>query len=342
MNQLVSRIEDVRSRLETLRRHRLKETPTRAIIIDPVLEALGWDIRDPDEVEHEFPTIDGRSVDYALKLNRKPVLLLEAKALDDPLDDVKAVAQIVRYAAAEGIVWCVLSNGVCWRVYRSIEECSAPDKLMFEVSFDPKHSTGVSVQQLAEHMWRFSREQMVRGTLDALGEQTFTDSKIRKALESLMRNPPRTLLNLVRRATGDERLNPRRVRESLTRICGGTVTLSGSVAVSPDEGDQVLRAHVLQRQVGSAARITSTPRHSLRSATAYSEAHHTAGKPQEVIELYRAMERECLALRAGLVEKRMWSKKVFEKRTHPGLSRCSITLIMAMRIIASLLDVSVS
>jgi len=48
-------------------------------------------VRDPSEVELEYPTVDGRSVDYALKLNEQPVLLIEAKALGDALEDVKAI-----------------------------------------------------------------------------------------------------------------------------------------------------------------------------------------------------------------------------------------------------------
>src|SRR3989337_57969 len=111
MNKLVATIEDIRARLEGLRRRGLKETPTRTIIVDTLLGALGWDVRDPDEVELEYPTIDNKSVDYALKINRKAVLLVEAKALDDPLNNVKAITQVVGYAANNGIVWCVLTNG---------------------------------------------------------------------------------------------------------------------------------------------------------------------------------------------------------------------------------------
>ena len=114
MNKLIQTIEMVRQKLPVLRRHSLKETPTRTIVIDPLLESLGWDVRDPDEVQLEYPTVDGKSVDYALKLNRRPVLLVEAKALDDALDDVKAITQVVGYAANDGIVWCILTNGIKW------------------------------------------------------------------------------------------------------------------------------------------------------------------------------------------------------------------------------------
>ena len=79
MKDLGRCIEGLRSQLERHRRTTLKEYPTRTIFVDPLLEALGWDVRDPDEVELEYPIIDGKSVDYALKINRKAVLLLEAE-----------------------------------------------------------------------------------------------------------------------------------------------------------------------------------------------------------------------------------------------------------------------
>jgi hypothetical protein len=81
MNKLIQAVEMIRQKLPKLRRESLKEYSTRTIVIDFLLEALGWDVRDPDEVCLEYPTIDGKSVDYALLINKKPVLLVEAKAL---------------------------------------------------------------------------------------------------------------------------------------------------------------------------------------------------------------------------------------------------------------------
>ena len=58
----------------------LGEPNTKATLIEPVLEALGWDVREPDEVHREFrPTGKDNPVDYALQLMRKPSLFLEAK-----------------------------------------------------------------------------------------------------------------------------------------------------------------------------------------------------------------------------------------------------------------------
>ena len=53
-------IESLRIRLERHQGKGLKEYPTRTIFIDPLLQALNWDVRDPDEVELEYPTVRGR------------------------------------------------------------------------------------------------------------------------------------------------------------------------------------------------------------------------------------------------------------------------------------------
>lgn len=59
-----------------------------------------------------------------MKINRKPVFLLEAKQLTDPLDDVKSITRVVGYAANDGIEWCVLTNGVRYKIFKASEKAS--------------------------------------------------------------------------------------------------------------------------------------------------------------------------------------------------------------------------
>jgi len=297
MDKLIPAIEKLRAKLPKLRRHSLKETPTRTIVIDPLLEAMGWDVRDPDEVQLEYPTVDGKSVDYALKINGHPVLLVEAKPLGDALTDVKAVTQVVGYAANDGIVWCVLTNGVKWKVYRSVEQCPAPEKLMFEVSLAPRESEGISIAQLAERLWRLSRDEMAKGTLDIEGERTFTDSKVRKALDAILTNPPRSVLNLVRKVADDSALTAHMVRESLGRIWAEA---SGMPVPTPSA-----RVHAeppCRRRSRSAKRRGRTTKGAGKRPE-FGESHHTAGKPMEALEQYRAVDQFCLSLRPGQIER---------------------------------------
>jgi predicted type IV restriction endonuclease len=56
-------IDALRNQLEHHRKAGLKEYPPRTIFIDPILAALGWDVRDPREVEREHTTIAGKSME---------------------------------------------------------------------------------------------------------------------------------------------------------------------------------------------------------------------------------------------------------------------------------------
>ncbi len=316
MSKLAVILEQFQIKLERFRKDGLKETPTRTIFIDPLLEALGWDVRDPDEVQLEYPTIDSKSVDYALKINQRPVLLVEAKPLNDPLNDVKDVTQVTGYAANDGIVWCILTNGVRWRVYRSVEQCPAPEKLMFEVSYDPADLDGINLEQVAEQFQRFSRDEMAKGTLDDLGEQTFTDGKIRKALQIIVTEPPKALLKLVRNVAGDQSLRPQTVKESLGRVL--LPLLSSSLPFQTPSGGFKQSRKKLGAQK---AWVTRRAGHD----APYSENLHTQGKPREVIEIYQRLDQFCLALRPGAIEKHFLAKCIAYregKRTF-----CSVCLL---------------
>jgi len=77
-----------------------------------LLEALGWNIRG-NEVMLEYPIKIGSTtkyVDYALMIEGKPVMLLEAKAFDTAMlpDDS---SQVISYGRVEDIQWVALTNG---------------------------------------------------------------------------------------------------------------------------------------------------------------------------------------------------------------------------------------
>ena len=293
MDAIIKCIEDLRMKLEKHRKDDLKEYPTRTIFVDPLLQALGWDVRDPDEVELEYPTIDGKSVDYAPKINRKPVLFIEAKPLNDLLTDVKSVTQVVGYAANAGIEWCILTNGVTYKVYRSTEKAEAPDKLLFEISLDPRETEGMTIQQVAEQFARFSRDAMAKGLLDEIGEQIFTTGKIRKALDKLFMDPPNTLIKLIRSVIGDDTIKPVQVKKALKRLWAQTseIEVPSTFGVEPVPPERAIKRGE-------------------KRGEEYSEEHHLKGKPQEVIELFRTIDKFCRELDPTAVRRKYLAKYV--------------------------------
>ncbi|MBC8485545.1 MAG: hypothetical protein H8D45_05850 [Bacteroidetes bacterium] len=62
MGAIIKCIENIWMKPDKHRKDDLKKYPSRTIFVDPLLNTLGWDVRDPDEMELEYPTIAGKSV----------------------------------------------------------------------------------------------------------------------------------------------------------------------------------------------------------------------------------------------------------------------------------------
>ena len=98
------------------------ETRTRQLLIDPMLEALGWDVRNPAQVHLEYKGTSGKP-DYALFSHGSVVALIEAKKLEIPLARIK-VEQVIKYARDKSLTslkYVVWTNGDHWQIW-SIEE----------------------------------------------------------------------------------------------------------------------------------------------------------------------------------------------------------------------------
>ena len=77
-------IEKLRNTIDTRQDYlSRKEMRTRAVLIDPLLRKLGWDVSEPDMVQIEYE-IGKKWADYALMSDGKAVAVIEAKALGKP------------------------------------------------------------------------------------------------------------------------------------------------------------------------------------------------------------------------------------------------------------------
>ena len=98
LDELVSLIETLAERIG---RHRdvlgKNEMHTRMALVDPLLRALEWDTSDPQVVSAEYTVQGGGRADYALfGEDAKPVAIIEAKKLGEPVDE--HVLQMLNYA----------------------------------------------------------------------------------------------------------------------------------------------------------------------------------------------------------------------------------------------------
>ena len=193
------------------------EANTKALLIEPLVAALGWDPTDVSIVEREVKVFDGTFLDYALKLEGEARLYVEAKGVNESLDDKKFIAQTVNYANNDGVVWCVLTNGPRIRVYKTNEPVEMDRKLLFEVDLTDDSDTPSDKAQILRLI---SREAVEAGDLDRYGERVFTDTRVRKALAELAANPPEALLGKLDEKLGHPKVSVDALKRSLARILG--------------------------------------------------------------------------------------------------------------------------
>jgi len=208
-------IDRARRTAEQLRERRAaNEANTKALLIEPLLGALGWDPGDLDAVQREVRVYDGTFLDYALRDEDTARVYVEAKALGEDLTDPKYVSQAINYANNDGVVWCVLTNGLQWRIYKTNESAAMDRKLLAEVNLmdDEPSAEAAKVLSLISHA------SVLGGDLDAFGDRVFTDGRVRVALAGLAASPPEALLKMISDAVGHPPVGDDALRRSLARI----------------------------------------------------------------------------------------------------------------------------
>ncbi|MEK6190911.1 MAG: restriction endonuclease [Chloroflexota bacterium] len=210
MADLRMTLEVVRSRVEQHSGKGIGEQNTKAVLINPILRALGWDLEDLEEVvlEYKRKAMDN-PVDYALMLQRTPRMFIEAKPLDGNLNDPKWVGQIMAYATVAGVQWVALTDGNEYRIYNSHAPVPVEEKLFKKVQ--------LSDDDVAETLQLLSKDRMQQGLIGALWHAHFVDEQVQSGMNRLLKPEPTPgLIRLVR--TKAPNLGPAEIRDGLARM----------------------------------------------------------------------------------------------------------------------------
>lgn len=126
IKQFSAKVLEIKDKVKT-------EEATKVSIIMPFLQLLGYNVFDPHEVVPEFTadvgTKKGEKVDYAILVNGKPSILIEAKSVDDPLKSHDA--QLYRYFSVTESKFAILTNGIIYKFYSDIQEPNKMDDTPF-------------------------------------------------------------------------------------------------------------------------------------------------------------------------------------------------------------------
>lgn len=92
----------------------VSEADTVTVVKDMLADIFGYDKYTELTSEQQ---IRGTFCDLAVKIDGNARFLIEVKAAGTELNDGH-LRQVVNYGAHHGIEWLVLTNGLCWRIYR--------------------------------------------------------------------------------------------------------------------------------------------------------------------------------------------------------------------------------
>lgn len=142
-------LASIREQISRYQSGDINEQNTRAILIEPLLSALGWNLLDLSEVHREYRhQSSDNPVDYALLDQGEPCLFVEAKALGRNLDERKWNGQVIGYASVAGVQWVVLTDGNEYRVFNAHAGVPVEEKLFSIVHVTDESSQTTSTLRL--------------------------------------------------------------------------------------------------------------------------------------------------------------------------------------------------
>lgn len=178
----------------------VSEATTRQVAIDPLLEALGWRMRDRSQVSLEHTV--GKSqlrLDYCLKLGGREAVYIEAKSVGTDLTEPKHSEQLATYAFRGDNPLAVLTNGLEWLLYVPSAHGRWEERLFAEADLtnDPESAARTLTRFLAHEniesgdAWtdaeaerkRLGRERSARNGIDRAWEELLNSDELARSLK---------------------------------------------------------------------------------------------------------------------------------------------------------------
>jgi len=166
IQRLVSKYQTVLSEKKI---SKYNEENTKAEFIEPLFDALGWDVRNTnhkDEVTREEKISKDR-VDYSFRINGIPKFFLEAKGLRTNLDEVKFAEQAITYSWNKGCTWAVLTDFEAIKIFNAEWHAENFD-------YSQNHLKTITCHELInrfDELWLLSKESFEEALLDKEAEK---------------------------------------------------------------------------------------------------------------------------------------------------------------------------
>ncbi|MGG6242655.1 type I restriction endonuclease [Nodosilinea sp. AN01ver1] len=164
------------------------EEATKVSLVMPIIQALGYNVFDINEVVPEFDANVGASkkykLDYAIFLEGDPIILIECKHHTDNLLSGDAYSQLFHYFAAVEARIGVLTNGIFYHFYSDLVEANKMDKKPFlEIDM-------LNIQEsLIDELKKLSKQSFDIGTIVSTASELKYTREIKRILVEELNSP---------------------------------------------------------------------------------------------------------------------------------------------------------
>ncbi len=208
---------------------KLSEADTKANFIEPILGPLGW-VGIGIVVREYYVKNSQEFIDYVMSEKGRPLLAIEAKALQAEFSD-KAAAQLVQYCVVEGIEWAALTNGRELRFFNTYLKGDLSAKLVLRLDLLAFNSDA-EYDALFDQIWLLSRESM---TMPAGVSTWLEQRRMDQALRALVLNSASPIVRMLRKHLGenDVKATPEAISQWFR------AQLSSNITPFPPLGDRI-------------------------------------------------------------------------------------------------------
>lgn len=178
------------------------EAATKQAVVLRILDCLGWNPYNIDEVHPEY-SIRGKRVDYALKYNNHGKVFIEVKKISEDLE--KHQEQLLNYSFQEGVKLAILTNGISWWFYLPLREGSWEQRKFYTIEIYAQDSNDI-VTKFEEFLLK---ENVISGKAIENAEEIYKSKQkqhyikgtLPKAWQKLITGPDKLLVDLLAETT---------------------------------------------------------------------------------------------------------------------------------------------
>ena len=192
--ELKLKLEQLHQRVNGLKDQIMTEEATKNAFVMPFIQILGYDIFNPTEVIPEYiadiGTKKGEKVDYLIKRDDEPILIIECKHWRENVDAHNS--QLHRYYHVSKARFGVLTNGIVYNFYTDLEQPNImDDKPFLTINLEDLKDSSLKVLE------SFSKNDYnLESILDSAETLKYIKA-IRKEFEKEIENPSDELVKLL-------------------------------------------------------------------------------------------------------------------------------------------------